>query len=146
MLARRALQIDTRLHGIESSEVGDDMGLLAQVLCYFNDIDDDEEIRLYEQSIAIYARVQGSLSTNVAASEINLGIAYRIRAIRARDADDLDRCVANLELALSRFREAARIYRAISQVDRADNAASRANATEKWLRKVTDEKAAVTRG
>ena len=130
----------------ESSEVGNAMASLATVLEYFNNVDDDEVLRLRQQSIDIYARVQGSLSTNVAASEDNLGIAYSKRAIRARDADDLDRCVANLELALSRFREAARIYRAISQVDRADNAASRANATEKWLRKVTDEKAAVTRG
>ena len=146
MLARRALQIDTRLHGIESSEVGDDMGLLAQVLCYFNDIDDDEEIRLYEQSIAIYARVQGSLSTNVAASEINLGIAYRIRAIRARDADDLDRCVANLELALSRYHQAARIYRAINSVDRANEATQYAVEVEENLRQVRILRAAATRG
>ena len=42
MLARRALEIHTQLHGAESNEVAGDMPTLASVLNYFNDIDDDE--------------------------------------------------------------------------------------------------------
>ena len=130
----------------ESSEVGNAMASLATVLEYFNNVDDDEVLRLRQQSIDIYARVQGSLSTNVAASEDNLGIAYSKRAIRARDADDLDRCVANLELALSRYHQAARIYRAINSVDRANEATQYAVEVEENLRQVRILRAAATRG
>ena len=73
------------------------------------------------QAKAIYARVQGSSSPNVAVSGRNLGVAYRDRANRARAAHDLDRAVANLELALPFYRESARIYRAINRVDRIDD-------------------------
>ena len=70
---------------------------------------------------AIYARLQGSSSANVAAAEENLGMVYCNRAKRARAANDLARQLSNLELALPRFREAARIYRAINLTDMADN-------------------------
>ena len=119
-LARRALEINTQLHGPESRQVADDMLLLGTVLDDFNDVDDDEVLRLRERAKAIFARVQGSLSPNVAICEYNLGNAYNNRGGRAHAAHDLDRCVANLELALPRFREAARIYRAINRVDAAD--------------------------
>ena len=135
MLARRALEINTQLHGVENDEeVADGMDLLASVLGYFNDIEDDEIIRLGEQAISIFARVQGIMSFNVAMCESNLGKSYNRRANRAIDAHDLDQSVANLELALPRYREAARIYRAINHMDKADEAARSAASIEEWLR------------
>ena len=68
----------------------------------------------------------GSLSVNVAVIEYNLGVAHNDRALRARAAGDLDRCIANLEMALPRDREAARIYRAIDRLDDANDAAQAA--------------------
>ena len=134
MLARKALEIYTRIHGTANKEVADSMAALASVLDYFNDVDDDEILRLYEQSIAIYARVHGSVSSNVAAGEYNLGAAYQNRARRAQTANDMDRCVANLELALSHLREAVRIYRAINYMDQADEAARTVVKIEEFLR------------
>ena len=75
------------------------MGTLADALDYFNDVDDDEVLRLFEQANAITRRVEGSSSPNVAAGVGNLGNAYFNRARRAEAANDLDRCMANLELA-----------------------------------------------
>ena len=132
-LARKALEIDTLLYGTESDEVAGDLITLARILAFFNDVDDDEILRLYDQAIAIYGRVQGSLSLNVAISENNLASAYGQRADRAWDANDLDRCVANLELALTHFREAARIYRAINHVDATDRSSQRATRVEENL-------------
>ena len=134
MHARKALELHTQLHGTESAEVAGCMSSLADVLHYFNDVDDDEILRLYEQSIAIYARVHGSVSSNVAAGEYNLGAAYQNRARRAQTANDMDRCVANLELALSHLREAVRIYRAINYMDQADEAARTVVKIEEFLR------------
>ena len=145
MLARRALKIDTQLYGTESQEVANSMGALASILDCFNDVDDDEVLRLHEQAIAIFARVEGSLSTNVAAGEGNLGNAYNKRAIRAYSVDDLDRCVANLELALPHYREAVRICRAINHVDNADSASRNDVRVEEKLRQVVAERAAATR-
>ena len=54
--------------------------------------------------------------------EFNLGNAYYHRAFKANDANDLERCVTNMELALPHFREAARIYTAINHVDAANEA------------------------
>ena len=119
-LARQALEIHTQLYGTESAHVAAAMGLLADVLDQFNDVDDDEILRLLEQSIAIYRRLEGSSSVNVAVDEHKLGNAYNSRADRARAVNDLDRCVANLELALSHYREAARIYLANNHADNAD--------------------------
>ena len=151
-LARRALEIYTQLYGLEDNKVGftcfkvgfkaNVMLLLASVLDYFNNVDDDEVIRLYEKSIAIAARVEGSLSVNVAAGEGNLGIAYKRRAKRARAANDLDRYVANLELSLPRYREAARIYRAINYVDAADYTEQSILKVEEGLRQIRVARAA----
>ena len=119
-LARTALEIHTQLHGTECAKVAMDMGTLAVALDHFNDVDDDEILRLTEQAIAIFGRVEGSSSMNVANGENHLGLSYINRAQRALNANDLDREVANAELALTHCREAARIYRAINHVARAD--------------------------
>ena len=137
MLARRALEIRTQLYGAESKEVANALGTLADILTYFNDVDDDEVLRLHEQAKAIYARVYGILSSNVAAGEYNLGVAYNKRARRAHDVHDLDRYVANLELAIPHFREAARIYRATNHVDSGDKAARSVADMEERLRIAT---------
>ena len=121
-LARKALELHTQLFGTECIQVASDTGILAGTLDYFNNVDDDEVLRLREQMIAIYRRLEGSLSVNVAVGEGNLGNAYSQRASRAEDANDLDRCLANLELALPHRREVARIYSAINHVEKADNA------------------------
>ena len=142
MLARRALEIYTQLHGAESHHVGNSMVVLASVLAYFNNIDDDEVLRLYEQAKAIFARVEGSSSLYVASSDFNLAAAYHNRAVRAHAADDLDGCVANAELALPRSREAARIFRAANHMDNADQAAQHVVKIENMLRDVTGQIAA----
>ena len=121
-LARKALELHTPLHGTESAKVAADMEVLAAALNYFNDVDDDEILRLREQVIAIHCRVEGSSSPNVAVGEFNLGIAYGKRGKRAEAANDLDRCMANLELALTHYREAARIFSAINYLDDANDA------------------------
>ena len=139
ILARRAAkEINTQLHEIESDKVAADMLLLADLLSYFNDVvDDDDEIpRLYDQAKGIFARVQGSLSSNMAACEGNLGRIYDRRAKRAMMTNNLDRCVANLELSLPLFRETSRICRAINRVDNADAAARDASQVKEMFRLV----------
>ena len=136
-LARRALEIRTQIYGLENVNVAISMIVLADALAYFNIVDDDEVIRLYEQSIAIAARVEGNLSANVAIGEDNLGRMYHNKAQRAHTAIDLDRCVANLELALPHFREAARIYRVINYMDDADKSVQRIAEIEEELRQCT---------
>ena len=145
-LARRALEIHTQLYGLEHRSVAISMIVLADALDYFNNVVDDEVLRLYEQSIAITARVEGSSTVNVGAGEKNLAIAYHKRATRARFANDLDRELANLELALPHYREAVRIYRAVNRVDRADEAARRVVEVEEELRQLRIARAAATRG
>ena len=103
-LARRSLEDHTQLYGLEHANVANAISLLARVLNYFNIVDDDEVLRLYEQSIAIFRRVEGNLSVNIAAGNRNLATAYYYRARRANAADDLDREFANLELALPLYR------------------------------------------
>ena len=136
-LARRALEIHTQLYGTENNDVGSDMVVLAEILDYFNGGDDEEIFRLLEQAKAILAQVQGSLSSNVALIEYKLGKAYYSRATSALRANDRDHAQANLELALPRYREVARIYRVINRVDRADEAAQRAVEVEELLRQLT---------
>ena len=119
-LARRALEIESQLHGLERADVAHAMSLLADVLGYFNNVDDDEVLRLHEQSIAITERMEGSSSVNIAVTNRNLAIAYYKRSKRARAANDLDREMANLEKALPLFAEAARIYRAANDMGSAD--------------------------
>ena len=135
-LARKALEIHTQLYRTESNRVAADMRVLADVLDYFNDVDDDEVLRLYEQSKAIYRRVECSSSLNVAVGENNLGSAYRTRADRAHAANDLDRCMANLELALTHLREAVRIYMAINHVDKAAESLRHVARIEENIRKI----------
>ena len=138
-LARKALEIHTQLHGAESDKVALDMNALANALDFFNGVDDDDEaIRLSEQVIAIHSRLEGSLSMNVAVNNENLGNSYGKRANRV-NANDLDRYVANLELALPYYREASRIYRAISHMDSADAAALIATQIEENIRRVRIE-------
>ena len=122
------------------------MGLLASVLDYFNDVDDDEVPRLHEQAKVIFTRVDGTLSPNAVTCERNVGLAYGRRANRAATANDLDRYVANLELALPHYREAVRIYRAINHMDMADEFAREVVRVEEELRRIVIERAAATRG
>ena len=121
-LARKALEIHTKLHGTECADGAADMGVLSDVLDYFNNVDDDEIPRLLEQAIAIYGRVDGSSSVNVGVGEFNLSNTYVKRAERAEAANDLDRCMANYELALPHYREAARIYILNNYVDKTTDA------------------------
>ena len=142
-LARRALEIYTQLNGLENADVANAMMLLANALAYFNNVDDNEVLRLYEQSIAIFAQVEGRSSVNVAVGEGNLGIAYYKRAKRAHAANDLDLAMANLdELTLPHYREAARICRAANCVDRVDEAAQRVVEVEEVLRQLRIARAA----
>ena len=136
VLARKALEIYTQLYGNEHEKVACDMGVLAELLDFFNEENDDEIFHLFEQAIAIYSRVQGSSSVNVATSAFNFGNVYTKRANRARAANDLDRCLANLELSLSHFRESARIYRAINHIDDADDSSREVDKVEEYLQRV----------
>ena len=74
---------------------------------------------------------------NVAVGNRNLAKAYENRAKRARAANDLDRELANLNLALPHLREAARIYRNINHDDDADRLAQAVVQVEEELRKCT---------
>ena len=135
-LARQALELYTQLHGTESAKVASAIGALADALDYFNNVNDDEVLRLQEQAIAIFSRVEGSSSCNVAVHEGKLGYMYNNRADRARAANDLDQELANLELALPHFREAARISRAINFVGMANEALRNIANIEKKIRQV----------
>ena len=121
-LARQSLAIRIQLCDADSVTVARGMFALSSILAYFNDKDDDEVLRLLEQGIVIEARVAGRMSMNVGVGERNLGVEYDKRAIRAAAANDMERYVTNLELALPHFREAARIYQAINHMDGADRA------------------------
>ena len=143
-LARKALELHTQLYGTESGQVAVDMIVLGDVLDHFNNADDDEILRLYMQAIAITSRVEGSSSLNVAVGEEKLGVAYSNRTNRALDANDVDRCMANLELALTHFRDAARMYRAINHVRNADNVLRNITQVEEKIRKIEMARAAAT--
>ena len=148
-LARKALELCTRLLEIEDAKVARGMNTLADALDYFKDVDEDEVLRLLEQSMDIYRRVEGSSSVNVAVCEVKLGNAYNSRARRAQAANDLVRCIANLELALSHFREAARVFRANNHVDMADTTLHNVAEIEESIRRVGIARAATaaaTRG
>ena len=145
-LAREALRIRTQLLGTESARVALAMTTLADVLDYFNDVDNDEVLRLHAQSNAITCRVEGSSSFNVAAGENNLGAAYSNRAKRAEAVNDLDRCLANYELALPNYREAARIFRAINHMDNADLSLFKVAQVEEIIRQIGIARAAAAGG
>ena len=135
-LARRALEIHTQLYGLEHSDVTNSMNLLADALDYFNNVDDVEVIRFYEQLIVIRTRVEGSSSVNVGVGEDCLARTYHKRAAKARVFYDLDREMANLELALPHFHEAARIHRLVNYMDEADKAERCAVDVEERLREL----------
>ena len=143
-LARKAVQIDTHLHGTESLRVANDMATLASVLDHFNNVDDDEILRLYERAMATYRRLEGNMYLGVAGGETSLGCAYYKRADRAEDAGDLDRCVINGELAATHYREAARIIRAINHVDTAEPIATLAAEIEENMRQIRTSITATT--
>ena len=146
-LARQALEIHTQLHGTESSRVAADMTELGDILDHINNVDDDDEVlRLYVQAIAIFSRVEGSSSVNVAIGEEKLGVAYSNRAEEALEIRDLDRCLANFELALPHYRDAARIYRINNHVDNANVALRNATGVEERIRHIRIAIAATTRG
>ena len=131
--ARQALEIHTQLHGTESIRVAIDLGALANALDHFNGVDDDEVLRLLEQAIAIYRRVEGNTSVNVAVHENMLGAVYYSRGYRAWVANDADRCIVNLELALPRYREASRIFRVNCNMNRAEGVLLNITTAEKRL-------------
>ena len=143
VLARKALEIHTQLYGTEDDDVSNDMSVLAEALDYFNDDADEVEVfQLYEKAKTIYARLQGSSSVNVAVIEEKTGGAYCKSAKKAHDANDLDREVANLNLALQHFVESARILQAINRLDEADRLASTIVDIEELLRKCSVGRAA----
>ena len=141
-LIRKALEIETELFGANSIEVIENKGTLARVLDYFNDVDDDEAIRLYEQVISVYSRLDGSSSASVATNKQNLGLVYIHRYNRAFLAHDLDRQLVNMELALPYYHETVRIFRAINYLDEADNNAQSVTRIEEVIRRVRTELAA----
>ena len=124
--ARQALEIHTQLHGTESTEVALSAGVLADVLSYFNIVDDNDEVfRLLEQAIATFRRVEGNSSSNVAIHENKIGSAYVDRANRATLANNLDHRLLNLELSLHHCREALRIFKAINHETQDSDAVQR---------------------
>ena len=146
--ARRALEIHTQLHGTEH-DLANVLLVLADALDYFNDGGDDEEVlRLVERAKSIYARMQGGSTVNVAICEEKLARAYDKRVVRACAANDRDGEQANLELAVPRYREAARIYRANNRIDIADVNARNVVIIEEELRQLTTARAtaAATKG
>ena len=145
-LARKALKMRTQLYGIENAEVAMAMSTLADILDYFNDVDDDDTLCLREKAIAIYRQFHGHSSLNVANVAINMGVAYTKRAIRALDANNIDLYKENLALALPNYLEAARIFRAINQMDEADKALRFVADIEKKIREVEIAKVAAAKG
>ena len=143
-LARQALELHTQLYGAENDRVANDMTILAAALDYFNNVDDDEVPRLYEQANAIFRLLEGSSSPNVAVGLKNLGLSFNRRAERGLAANNLDRCTANLELALPHLREAARIYTINNEVDQAANTFRLISLFEEQIREIGIEQAAVT--
>ena len=131
-LARKALEIDTQLYRADDIHIISDMSTLANVLNHFNG-DDNEVIRLYEQVIAIHSRLEGSSTINVAINKHNMGNAYYKRMYNSIAANDLDRCLANLELALPYYREAAVIFGAVNHVDKAKEATEIADKVEESI-------------
>ena len=112
------------------------ISLLAQSLDFFNDVDDDEVLRLCEKANQIYVRVEGGLSLKVGANENTLGRVYDRRAKkRASRAHDLDRYVANQEFSLRHYREAARIFAAINLDELADEARQNVAKVDELLRR-----------
>jgi len=140
--ARRSLEIHTKLYGTESKNVAADLRGLADILGHFNDVDDDEVLRLYEQSIAISCRLEGRMSASVGLGEYNFGNEYLRRAGRAMAVNDPDRWMTNMELALPHFHEAARICSSVYYLEMADEALRNSVEIEEDLRNVRAARAA----
>ena len=143
-LARKALGIHSQLFGTESREVAADMTTIAIALDHYNNINDDEIPRLLKQANTIFGRLEGSSSPNVATANNNLGNAYQNRAKRTQAANDLDECLANLELALLHYRETTRIWRTINHMDMADQALRIVALVEESIRKIGIARAEAT--
>ena len=150
-LARKAVAMYTKLHGTDNFRFANALGVLAQALNFFNNLDDDDEVtRLYQQAIDITLRGEGNLSCNLAIDEHRLGEVYNKRAISAcnacmsfvstgmmdQAAIQLDRCKINFDLALPHFKEALRVYRAIDREERAASSLHRVTEIEENLRKI----------
>ena len=142
-LARKALDIHTNMYGTEHEKVANDRCVLAEALDYFNDSSDDEALRLFEQTKEIHTRVYGSSSLGMAIVENKLGKAYFERATKALAANDVNRYVAMLELALPLLLDAARIFRAFGRVANADHAAQNATNIEESLQQIAVTRAAI---
>ena len=140
-LACKALELHTQLYGTENANVASYMCVLANALDYFNNVDNDEVFRLKQQAIAIYRRVEGNTSPNVPVSEQSLAASYTESAKRALASNDLNRQLANLEFSLPHLLEAARLFRAINHVEKADAALRRIAQVEESIRAI---KAAAT--
>ena len=125
MYARQALEIHTRLsadnEGMQSEKIAGSVAVLAQVTDFFNNVDDEETLRLRKQAISMYRRIEGPSSSNVDVLLQNLGNAYAARANRAFAANVLDRQLASLESALTHYRESAQIHQANNHVERAND-------------------------
>ena len=126
-LARKAIKINTELHGAESKQVATNMCVLAAALDYFND-DANEAIRLYQQGIDVFSRLQGSSSFNVAANKMNVGRIYYQRVLRVRESmrdraeGDVAQMFCDLDHALAHYREAIPMFRTLRLMDKADEA------------------------
>ena len=117
--ARQALDTFSRLHGIERKTVAMAKVMLAQVLNFFKEEDDDEAIQLFEQSKAIYIQLQGNSSIKVGEIEEDLGALYYNKAKRALEGtNDLHNTLSYVDLSLPRLREAVRIYRSLGRLNK----------------------------
>ena len=140
--ARQSLEFYTQEDRTESKDAAAAMSVLADVLDYFRDCDNDEVLRLYQQAIAIYSRVEGSMSMNMGLRVINLGNAYNRRAAKAHTANELEQYAANLVLALPHYREAARICSAANHMEATGGALRLVANVEEKLRQVGIDRAA----
>ena len=102
----------------------------------------NEKIRLMDQSNAIFLRIEGSLSVNVAVGEGKLGTLYGDMARRQLANNDLDLCVVTLELALTHFGEALRICRLNNHVEVANDVLRNIAHVKEDMRKVGIARAA----
>ena len=141
-LSRRSMEITTQVHGTESAYTASSMGTLASILDYFIGDCGIEAIRLIEQSIDIFAGVQGRMSMNVASAINNLGNVYCKRYQKAMASLDLEQALTNAELALPHYRDAAQIFNAINHVDIAEKARRNVVGLEEQCVALRTEKAA----
>ena len=141
--ARECLEVTVQAVGPQNASVAASMAVLADVLAYFLDTNEEtESLRLYEQAIAIYTRCDGATSIKVGSCKNTLATMYVKRAVRAHIAKVKGQYGAHLELAVPIFREAGWIFRALNLPDRADAAFGDAYVMEDQLRQVAEKAAA----